>query len=107
MDSVAQVTFLPSITVPAVMIVHGPVYAVSATLAGTPVLPGPGQQPPHGSAAPGTFFPATGQGPDGRVVVVDGVGCVVVGCGVGLDDGTGGRVGVGCPVGVFSAWTQA
>src|SRR5262249_42124844 len=108
MDRVSQVTFLPSITVPAVVIVHGPVYATRATLAGTPVLPGPGQQPPHGSAAPGTFFPATGQGPDGCVEVGGGGGgWVVVGFGVGRADGSGGSVGVGSPVGTLSAWTQA
>jgi hypothetical protein len=105
MSSVAQVTSLWSMTVPATVMVHDPVYAVSTALAGTPVLPGPGQQPPHRSAPPGTLVPATGQPAglgdgDGLGVVgvgdgVVGVGEGVVGVGDGLGDGEGDGLGLG------------
>ncbi|MCC6164654.1 MAG: hypothetical protein IT182_14990 [Acidobacteria bacterium] len=48
-----QSTVRASMTVPAVVMVHEPTYGVSVVPAGTPVLPGPGQQPPHGSGPPG------------------------------------------------------
>jgi hypothetical protein len=48
------------------VIVHGPVYAVNAVPAGTPVLPGPGQQPPDPFGPPGTCDLATAhRTPDG------------------------------------------
>lgn len=45
------------------------------------MLPGPGQQPPQGSAAPATFLPATGQ-PEPPVLVGDGLGAGEVAGGV-------------------------
>src|SRR6478752_411495 len=52
---------LASITVLGVVIRNEPLYAVRAVPAGTPALPGPGKQPPHGSGPPATFRWATGQ----------------------------------------------
>src|SRR5262249_61140421 len=86
----SQLTVFESMGVVAAVIVHGPVSAVSTVPAGTPVLPGPGQQPPHGSAAPGTFFPATGQAPD----------CGSVGSPVGLVGGLAEVPVDGAPVGL-------
>ena len=51
---------LASITVLGVVIRNEPLYAVRA-VPGTPALPGPGKQPPHGSGPPGTFRWPTGQ----------------------------------------------
>jgi hypothetical protein len=96
MSNVVQVTVLESMTVLAAVMVHGPEYGVSTVPAGTPVLPGPGQQPPHGSFAPGTFWPATGQVPE--EVVGEGlglVGGVVLGDGDGDGDVVGDAVGLG------------
>jgi hypothetical protein len=66
--------------VPAVVIVHGPLYAVSAVPAGIPVLAAFGQHPPDPSGPPGTFVPEVGHDPEGG----EGVG---VGVGVGLGGG--------------------
>ena len=80
---------------------------MSTVPVGTPVLPGPGQQPPHGSAPPGTLVPATGQPVglgDGVTVGVtlglgEGVG-LVVGLGLGVTVGVTDGLGLGLSVGV-------
>jgi hypothetical protein len=76
-----------------------PVYLVSLTPAGTPVLPGPGQQPPCGSAPPGVsmvpeqLLLAAGGGLElpgggGELLVVGlGRGLADEGLGVGRGDG--------------------
>jgi hypothetical protein len=83
-----QLMIRASMTVFAVVMVHGPAYEVSTVPAGTPVLSGPGQ-PPVG----------LGEGVvGGGVGLGDGVGAsvVVLGAGVGLTVGEG----VGEPVGL-------
>ena len=85
-----QLTDFASITVFAAVIVHEPVYADSTTPLGTPVLFGPGQQPPHGSELPGVHA-APLQAPDGG-----GVGGGLTG-GAGWPDGLDGAAGVGEP----------
>jgi hypothetical protein len=50
-----QAIALAEMTVPFLRIVHEPWKADRLRPAGTPVLPGPGQQPPHGSGPPGVL----------------------------------------------------
>jgi hypothetical protein len=82
--------------VPALVIVHGPVYGVSTAPAGTPVLPGPGKHPPHGSDPPGTFGLETGQPAEPVGLGVD-VGPDVGAVGPGAGAVVGPDVGVGEP----------
>src|SRR3954447_26104182 len=80
-------------TVSAAVMVHGPVYGVRLVPSGTPVVFGPGKQPPNGSGPSGTFGVATGHAPVG------------VGLGEGVGDGLG--VGVGVGVGAGAATVTA
>src|SRR5215208_1062189 len=57
----SQLTILLSITVLAVVIVHGPVYVLSAPLG--PVFDGPGKHPPRGSQPSATFATALAHAP--------------------------------------------
>src|SRR5262245_16341436 len=69
-----QLISLASITLPTVVIVHGPEYGLSTVPTGTPVLCGPGQHPPIPSGPPGVCRVPThavgGGGGDGLVSVV-------------------------------------
>jgi len=87
----------------AVVIVHGPVYVLSAPLG--PVFDGPGKHPPHGSGPSATFptEPAQPLGDGDGDGDGDGEG-VGVGDAVGAGDGDGIGVAVGARSALMLAW---
>jgi len=81
----SQLIVFASITVLLTVILHGPVYAVNVTPAGTPVLKSPGKQPPLPSEPPGVFA-GFGQPAEGKLVeVVDVLVVEVEGADVVVD----------------------